>query len=53
MVLQDTRPTLPPELIFTHLSEADDDFCVTRLSYKLPEGNVTNIQNNLIQIKNT
>lgn len=53
MVLQNTGPALPPELMLTHLSEADDDFYVTRLPYIVPEGNVTHIQNNLIHITKT
>lgn len=53
MVLQNTCPALPPELILTHLLEADDDFYVTRLPYTVPEGNVTYIQNNLIHITNS
>lgn len=53
MVLQNARPALPPELMLTHFSEADDHFHVTRLSYMVPEGNETHIQNNLIHIINT
>lgn len=52
MALQNAHPALLPELMLTHLS-ADDHFYVTRPSYIVPEGNETQIQNNLIHVINT